>query len=47
MNSARWPKVPGVVDLLVAHPALIKRPVIEDGDAIYVGWGDDVAMKFK
>jgi arsenate reductase (glutaredoxin) len=25
-------------DLLVAHPKLMKRPLIVDGDAIYLGW---------
>ena len=28
--------------LLGAHPALMKRPVIEDGDALWLGWGKDV-----
>jgi arsenate reductase len=28
----------GDAAVLVAHPALIKRPVIEDGDAVTVGW---------
>ncbi|MAT35499.1 MAG: ArsC family transcriptional regulator [Ponticaulis sp.] len=27
---------PGAV--LISHPTLIKRPVIEDGDKVYVGW---------
>jgi arsenate reductase len=27
--------------LLIAHPALIKRPVIESGGTIHVGWGKD------
>ncbi|WGH77832.1 arsenate reductase family protein [Jannaschia ovalis] len=26
------------VALMVAHPALIKRPVISDGDALHLGW---------
>ncbi len=25
--------------LLTAHPALMKRPVIETGGALYLGWG--------
>lgn len=30
-------------DLLAAHPALMKRPVIRTGDgALYLGWGKDV-----
>ncbi|MDJ0639798.1 MAG: ArsC/Spx/MgsR family protein [Paracoccaceae bacterium] len=28
--------------LLAAHPALMKRPVIVDGDAVYLGWGKEV-----
>ena len=27
--------------LLVAHPKLMKRPLIVDGDALYLGWGAD------
>lgn len=28
--------------LLALYPALMKRPVIEDGAALYLGWGEDV-----
>jgi len=28
--------------LLAAHPALMKRPLIVDGDAMYLGWTKDV-----
>jgi arsenate reductase len=28
--------------LLRAHPTLMKRPLILDGDRIYLGWGKDV-----
>ena len=28
--------------LLAAHPTLMKRPVIEDDGALYLGWGKDV-----
>ena len=28
--------------LLIAHPTLIKRPVIESGDAVHVGWSKDI-----
>jgi len=27
--------------LLARHPALMKRPVIEDGDRLYLGWGEE------
>ncbi|MEO0607546.1 MAG: ArsC/Spx/MgsR family protein [Pseudomonadota bacterium] len=27
--------------LLIANPTLVKRPVIETGDAVYVGWSKD------
>ena len=30
------------LELLAAHPALMKRPLIEDGDQLYLGWGPDV-----
>lgn len=29
-------------DLLAAHPTLMKRPLISDGDKMYLGWGKDV-----
>lgn len=32
--------------LLKAHPALIKRPVIEAGDAVSVGWTAPVQARF-
>ena len=28
--------------LLLAHPTLIKRPVIVDGEAVHAGWSQDV-----
>ena len=31
-----------IIDLLQAHPALMKRPVIEDGGKLYLGWKADV-----
>jgi len=31
-----------VADLLLRHPALIKRPVIVTDDGIYLGWTDGV-----
>ena len=32
-------------DLLIAHPTLIKRPVIESGEDLYVGWTKEVQAK--
>lgn len=29
-------------ELLIAHPTLMKRPLIEDGATLYLGWGADV-----
>ena len=29
-------------DLLAAHPALMKRPVIDDGTRLWLGWGPEV-----
>lgn len=33
-------------DLLIANPTLIKRPVIEAGPEVYVGWTADVQAVF-
>ncbi|NHX27390.1 arsenate reductase [Escherichia coli] len=30
------------LDLLAEYPALMKRPVIEAGDRLFLGWGKDV-----
>ena len=30
------------LELLAAHPALMKRPLIVDGSQMYLGWTDDV-----
>lgn len=30
------------LDLLVAHPTLMKRPLIEDNGKLYLGWTKDV-----
>lgn len=30
------------LDLLIAHPTLMKRPVIEATDSLHLGWGKDV-----
>ncbi len=32
------------IELLLEHPTLMKRPVIE-ADALYLGWGKDVQAK--
>lgn len=34
------------LDLLTAHPALMKRPLIVDGDTLYLGWSKDVQAAF-
>ena len=36
----------GAAASLIANPTLIKRPVIEDGDDVFVGWGRDVSEVF-
>ena len=33
-------------ELLRAHPALMKRPLIADGDLLYLGWTKDVQAAF-
>ncbi len=33
--------------LLEAHPTLIKRPVLETGGAVHVGWTKDVQAQLK
>ena len=30
------------LELLAAHPTLMKRPLIADGDTLYLGWGPEV-----
>ena len=30
------------LDLLRAHPALMKRPLVEHAGQLYLGWGNDV-----
>ncbi len=34
------------IALMMEHPALIKRPVIEADGAVYVGWSKDVQNAF-
>lgn len=31
-----------VLELLAEHPTLMKRPLIETGDRLYLGWSKDV-----
>lgn len=31
--------------LIAAHPAVMKRPLIANGDALYLGWGSEVREK--
>ncbi|MFZ5962887.1 arsenate reductase family protein [Thalassococcus sp. BH17M4-6] len=33
------------LDLLADHPTLMKRPLIVDGDTMYLGWGKDVQQE--
>lgn len=30
------------LELMAAHPALMKRPLIQDGDQLYLGWTAEV-----
>jgi len=47
-RSTTWRGLPQTVRdaepsvLLAAHPAVMKRPVIDDGQALWLGWGPDV-----
>lgn len=34
-------------ELMMAHPALIKRPVFDDGEMVVVGFKDDVQTALK
>lgn len=34
------------LDLLAEHPTLMKRPLIEDGDRMTLGWTADVQKEF-
>lgn len=34
-----------VLELLAEHPTLMKRPVLEVGDSMYLGWTKDVQEK--
>lgn len=37
-----WLKASGADAQLAAHPTLMKRPVIDTGDALLLGWGPEV-----
>lgn len=47
-RSTTWRDLPEAergrdpLDLLAAHPTLMKRPLIIDGDAMYLGWDRNV-----
>ena len=47
-RSTTWRELPEAeragapLDLLAAHPTLMKRPVIEDGERLLLGWTKDV-----
>lgn len=32
--------------LMLEHPTLIKRPVIDTGDGVFVGWGQEIQDEF-
>lgn len=34
----------GLIPLILSKPTLIKRPVIEQGDQVYVGWNKEVQL---
>ena len=40
LSEAERSREPG--SLLLAHPALVKRPVIEHGGRVFVGWDETV-----
>lgn len=41
-DKARASGEAGIIAVLTEHPTLIKRPVIETGKAVHVGWTKDV-----
>ena len=42
-RSTTW-RATDPLALLQAHPALMKRPLIVDGDTMYLGWTRDVQV---
>lgn len=51
-KSTTWRGLPplarelATVDLIAAHPAVMKRPVIDDGDRLTLGWDAGVRAAF-
>jgi arsenate reductase len=51
-RSTTWRNLPTddrklpALQLLSMHPTLMKRPVIDAGGKLYLGWGKDVQAKF-
>ncbi|WP_113912272.1 ArsC/Spx/MgsR family protein [Roseovarius dicentrarchi] len=47
-RSTTWRNLPedarkgAPLDLIARHPALMKRPLIDAGGSLYLGWGKDV-----
>ncbi len=47
-RSTTWRNLPegersdAPLDLIARHPALMKRPLIDAGGTLYLGWGTDV-----
>lgn len=45
-NLSETERARPTLELLVKYPALMKRPVIVTGDAMFLGWGQDVQGAF-
>lgn len=35
------------VDLIAAHPTVMKRPVIENGGELHLGWSEEIAVALR
>jgi arsenate reductase len=44
-DKAKADSAAGAAELLAAHPTLVKRPVIETGGDVCVGWTSEVQKK--
>lgn len=44
-DKAKADSAAGASELLAAHPTLVKRPVIETGGDVFVGWTGEVQKK--